>query len=129
MRKQFKNQKGFTLVEVMISMLILAIGILGLAPMMVTTMFGNAFSKDVTSAAFLAQDSLERLKNQAVITPIPYIENEYNLFNVYNRAIRVDDSSSDGTVPPNVFRMRVTITWTDKKGLSRTETFTSYKSK
>ncbi|OGC75999.1 MAG: hypothetical protein A2145_00825 [candidate division Zixibacteria bacterium RBG_16_40_9] len=110
-------------------MLILAIGILGLAPMMVTTMFGNAFSKDVTSAAFLAQDSLERLKNQTVITPIPYIENEYNLFNVYNRSLRVDDSSSDGTVPPNVFRLRVTITWTDKNGLSRSETFSSYKSK
>lgn|SRR5574341_480881 len=129
MRKQFKNQKGFTLVEVMISMLILAIGVLGLAPLMVTTMFGNAFSKDVTSAAFFAQDSMERLKNQTVITPIPYIENEYNLFNVYNRSIRVDDSSSDGSVPPNVYRIQVTVNWTDKKGLSRTETFSTYKMK
>ncbi len=129
MRKKYKNQKGFTLIEVMISMLILAIGLLGLAPMMVTTMFGNAFSKDVTSAAFLAQDNLERLKNQSVITPIPYIENEYNLFNVYNRSLRVDDSSSDGTVPPNVFRLRVTITWIDKNGLSRSETYTTYKQK
>ncbi|EQB63683.1 MAG: hypothetical protein RBG1_1C00001G1262 [candidate division Zixibacteria bacterium RBG-1] len=129
MSKKLKNQKGFTLVEVMISMVILAIGVLGLAPMMVTAMYGNAFSKDVTSAAFLAQDSMERLKNQSVITPIPYTENDNGLFNVYNRSIRVDDSGSDGTVPPNVFRILVTMSWTDKKGVSRSETYSTYKMK
>jgi len=129
MSKKLKNQKGFTLVEVMISMLVLAIGLLGLAPMMVTAMYGNAFSKEVTSSAFLAQDSMERLKNQSVITPIPFTQTDNGLFNVYNRTIRVDDSSSDGTVPPNVFRIKVTINWTDKKGLSRSETFSTYKMK
>jgi type IV pilus assembly protein PilV len=129
MSKKLKNQKGFTLVEVMISMVILAIGVLGLAPMMVTAMYGNAFSKDVTSAAFLAQDSMERLKNQSVITPIPYTQTDNGLFNVYNRTIRVDDFGSDGTVPPNVFRILVTMTWTDKKGVSRSETYSTYKMK
>ena len=129
MSKKLKNQKGFTLVEVMISMVILAIGVLGLAPMMVTAMYGNAFSEDVTSAAFLAQDSMERLKNQSVITPIPYTENNNGLFNVYNRSIQVDDSGSDGTVPPNVFRIQVTMSWTDKKGVSRSETYSTYKMK
>lgn len=129
MRRKMKNQKGFTLIEVMISMLVLAIGLLGLAPMMVTSMYGNAFSEDVTAAAFLAQDSIERLKNQSIISPIPYTQYDNGLFNVYNRTVQVDDSVSDGTVPPNVYRIRVTINWTDKKGLSRTETFTSYKMK
>ena len=129
MSKKLKNQKGFTLVEVMISMVILAIGVLGLAPMMVTAMYGNAFSEDVTSAAFLAQDSMERLKNQSVITPIPYTENNNGLFNVYNRSIQVDDSGSDVSVPPNVFRIQVTMSWTDKKGLSRSETYSTYKMK
>lgn len=129
MSKKLKNQKGFTLVEVMISMVILAIGVLGLAPMMVTAMYGNAFSKDVTSAAFLAQDSMERLKNQSVITPIPFTQTDNGLFNVYNRTIRVDDSGSDGTVPPNVFKILVTMSWTDKKGVSRSETYSTYKMK
>ncbi len=129
MNKKLKNQKGFTLVEVMISMVILAIGVLGLAPMMVTAMYGNAFSKDVTSAAFLAQDSMERLKNQSVITPIPFTQTDNGLLNVYNRSIQVDDSGSDGSVPPNVFRIQVTMSWTDKKGVSRSETYTTYKMK
>lgn len=129
MRRKMKNQKGFTLVEVMISMLVLAIGLLGLAPMMVTAMYGNAFSEDVTSAAFLAQDSIERLKNQSVISPIPYTQYDNGLFNVYNRTIQVDDSNSDGTVPPNVLRIRITINWTDKKEVARSETYTTYKQK
>ena len=129
MSKKLKNQKGFTLVEVMISMLVLAIGLLGLAPMMVTAMYGNAFSKEVTSSAFLAQDSMERLKNQSVITPIPFTQTDNGLFNVYNRTIRVDDSGSDGTVPPNVFKILVTMSWTDKKGVSRSETYSTYKMK
>ena len=43
MWQKLKNKEGFSLMEVMISMLILSIGILGLAPMMVTSIFGNSF--------------------------------------------------------------------------------------
>ena len=55
------NQKGFTLIEVMIAMLVLSIGILGVATMQVTAIKGNSFSIGLTEAATFAQNKVEEL--------------------------------------------------------------------
>jgi type IV pilus assembly protein PilV len=54
--------KGFTLIEVLIGLVILAIGILGVASMHIASMKGNICSNNLTQAAMLAQDKLEHLK-------------------------------------------------------------------
>jgi len=129
MRRKMKNQKGFTLVEVMISMLIFAIGILGMAPMMVTSMFGNAYSREETQATVLAQDKFEKLGKQASISPLPWTETTNNLYTIYSRDTRVDDNSTDNTVPVGLYKMRVTMSWTDKAGKQRSLVFLTYKVK
>lgn len=55
------NQKGFTLIEVMIAMLVLSIGILGVAIMQVTAIKGNSFSIGLTEAATFAENKMEEL--------------------------------------------------------------------
>ena len=55
------NQKGFTLIEVMIAMLILSLGILGVLKMQVTAVKGNSFSIGLTEAATFAQNKVEEL--------------------------------------------------------------------
>jgi len=55
--------KGFTLIEVMGGLIILAVGLLGIAAMQVTSTKGGYFSNNVTQATVLAQDKLEYLKN------------------------------------------------------------------
>jgi len=62
MLKMFGSKNGFTLIEVMASMIILAIGVLGLAPMIITAIQGNSFGEDMTNANALAQDKMEELK-------------------------------------------------------------------
>ncbi len=57
------NNKGFSLLEVLIGLVILAIGLLDIAGMQITAIKGNYFSKSVTEATVLAQDKLEELKN------------------------------------------------------------------
>ena len=57
------NSSGFTLIEVMIAIFILTVGLLGAAGMAATVINGNAFSKEITTAATLAQDKMEELKN------------------------------------------------------------------
>jgi type IV pilus assembly protein PilV len=56
------REKGFTLIEVLIGLIILAIGILAVAGMQITSITGTSFSKNLTKASVIAQDRLEILK-------------------------------------------------------------------
>ena len=56
------NNKGFTLVEIMIAISILAIALLGLASVTVVIIKSNTFSKTMTTATTLANDKMEQLK-------------------------------------------------------------------
>ena len=55
-------ERGFTLIEVMVAILILTVGLLSLAQMMVLATSSNALSGRMTSAAALAKEQMERLK-------------------------------------------------------------------
>ena len=57
------GNKGFTLLEVLIGLVILAFGLLAIAGMQITSVKGNFFSNNMTQASILAQDRLEVLRN------------------------------------------------------------------
>ena len=59
----YKNNKGFTLIEVMIAIVILAIGLLALVSVTVMVIKGNSLNKMRTTATTLANKQLETLKN------------------------------------------------------------------
>jgi type IV pilus assembly protein PilV len=61
MRRLQKNS-GFTLIEAMIAIAIIAIGIFGVMSLVLTVMKGNTLSKRVTTATTIAQDKLEDFK-------------------------------------------------------------------
>ncbi len=56
------NRNGFTLLEVLIAMLILSVGLLGMAALTVGIINGNKFSNDLTTATTLAQDEMEDIR-------------------------------------------------------------------
>jgi len=58
-----RRQQGFTLIEVMIALVILATGLLALMTMQIVSIRANAFSSEMTYAAMLAQSRLERIRN------------------------------------------------------------------
>jgi prepilin-type N-terminal cleavage/methylation domain-containing protein len=60
--KSSNAPKGFTLLEVLITLIILSVALLALAGMMVTTTRNNASGGYVTEAATLAQDKLEEFR-------------------------------------------------------------------
>lgn len=60
---QLKENKGFTLIELMVSVCIMAIAFAGLATMQIACINGNAIASNLTSAITLAQDKLEELNS------------------------------------------------------------------
>ncbi len=62
MCKLHKNS-GFTLIEIMISIAIIAIGIFAVMSLIIIVMKGNTLSKRATTATTIAQDELEKFKN------------------------------------------------------------------
>jgi type IV pilus assembly protein PilV len=60
--KVLTKEKGFSLLEVIIALFILAIALLALAGLMASTMRNTSFGGHMTEAATFAQDVLEKLR-------------------------------------------------------------------
>ena len=60
--RRAQNQRGFTLIEIMVAVTLLSIGLLGMAGLTVGIMRGNTLSNRVTTATALAQAKMEDLK-------------------------------------------------------------------
>ncbi len=56
------DERGFSLIEVMVAIVILTVGLLSLAQMMVAATNANTLSGRMTSCSALAKEQLERLK-------------------------------------------------------------------
>jgi prepilin-type N-terminal cleavage/methylation domain-containing protein len=58
-----KSEKGFTLVELLIAMVILGIAFMGLANMQISCINSNSNAGRLTKAIILAQDKMEEIKS------------------------------------------------------------------
>lgn len=104
-----RNEKGITLLEVMISMLVLAVGVLGLAPLMGVAIYNNTYANDITTANAMAQKEIESLLGMANYGVLPLVENYVTADSTCSLMKRVDDNSTDGTVPNGLYRISVGI--------------------
>jgi type IV pilus assembly protein PilV len=129
MKIKRNNNKGMSLVEVMAAMLILAVGVLGLAPLMVITMDSNSFANELTQANTLAQDKIESIRNISSFSPLPYIQTQSDVLNRYNVVTRIDGTESDAAVPSGVYRLHVNVSWIDHNDLPRSVDYRTYTNK
>jgi len=110
--KPFRKQKGFTLIEVVAGLVILAIGLLAIAAMQITSTKGAYFSSNVTRATIFAQDKLEYLKS------LSYSDSHLSAGRhdegtipgtSFSRTVQVVDDSGN-----SMKTITVTIEWTDR---------------
>ena len=121
-----KDNKGLSLLEVLIAMLVLGIGILGLAPMVVLSIEGNNISRDVVTVSNIAKEKLEYLESLEDMPAMPYREQELDIHTGYDRTTYVRDNTIDTLLPPDVYRVDVTVSWIDKASVQRSTTYSTY---
>ncbi len=119
------NDKGLSLLEVLVAMIILSLGILGMAPMVVMSIEGNNMSRDVLVVSSLAAEKLEYYESLETLPGVPYAETESDLEGGYTRQTAINDNTTDVTIPAGVCQIDVTISWTDKTGVARSTTYST----
>ena len=114
------NQRGMTLVEIMVAMILLAIALAWLAPLMVVSLRGNRLGADLTRAATLAQDKFEELKNRShsLLLSNPSGQDTVGTL-VRSWTIAEEDGHAD------LLRIVLTLDWVDQEGGDHQVTFTT----
>lgn len=74
-----RDQKGFTLIEILITVIVLSIGLLGLAGLQINGLRANMSSETRSKATLLANDIAERMRTNAlgVHNEDPDVDNQY----------------------------------------------------
>ena len=105
------DKRGFTLIEMLVGLVLLAIGLLAIAGMQIKSVKGNFFSSNMTQASILAQDRLEALRqldiNHADLDLATHSEGTI-AGTIFSREYTV--SLVPGTTMRNI---TVTVRWTD----------------
>ena len=108
-----KKDNGFTLIEVLIAIIILSVGLLGMAALTVGIIQGNKFSNDLTTATTLAQDEMEdirRLGYSGTSATTTTVTENYNSIPGYPTYKRVTETDVDNPVP-GMKMITVTLFW------------------
>ena len=111
------NQSGFSLIEILIAMGILALAMLAAASMQFSSIRNNASGNMATQANMLAKAQMEMLKNTSDITTLTDgVENNIDADGqpggIYNRSWTVANLGATAR------RITVTVQWS-KRGKSR----------
>jgi type IV pilus modification protein PilV len=69
MKRHIANQNGFTLLEILIAMFLLAIGIFSVLSMQVTAIKSNSVASTLSSANALAQETMEDIMSWDISDP------------------------------------------------------------
>lgn len=95
-RQRLKNnQEGFTLIELMIAIVILSVGLLGMATLTGSIVQKNKFSNDLTAATTLAQDKLEDVRANGYASAVSETKTAcVTPFSEYQREVTVSTLSA-----------------------------------
>lgn len=124
-----RTEEGFTLIEVLCAMIILALGILALAPLMTLSVTGNRFASEVTAVAARAQEDIEQKLRQGQFGTMPYEDSTAFDNNKFMARTIIRDETIDASIPSRLYQIDVTVMWKDDVGVPRAMTFTSYSPK
>jgi len=105
------NDNGFTLIEVLVAIVILTVGLLGMASLTGAIIRGNKLSNDLATATTLAQDKMEDIRRIKVTGYSNVLSETKALcsspYDQYKREVSVTDDSP----APNMKTVSVKVYW------------------
>lgn len=106
-----EKQTGFSLIELLVGLIFLAVGLLSIAGLQATSVRGNIFSNHLMQATYAAQDRLELLKTLPLDSP------QLQAGNYYPGLITISgvdfNQSYTVAVKGNLRTINYIITWND----------------
>jgi type IV pilus assembly protein PilV len=114
---------GFTLLEVLVTLVILSVGLLGTLGLTTGVIRGNFFSKNITSATAVAQTQLEAAQREGyanvITTKFPATVEVVSMGGVnFNRTTTI----SNDTPAANMKTVSVTVNWYEANNTQRSIT-------
>lgn len=128
MKKTYlRNEAGWSLLEVLIGMIVLAVGLLGLSPMLVMSIEGNVMSHDNTVAANLCKEQVELYEGMDALPAMPFTQNESGLDGgLYSRSTYIRGHATDSLIPEGVVQIDVRVSWTDHASVQRSAQYSTF---
>ena len=114
--KRILSKKGFTLVELMVAVAILAIAAIGIFQAYTTGFQAMADSKDRTVATNIAQKKLEEIKNSVKVA-YPYYNIETQELN--GKTFTIIVTTKVPPPKPNLEQVIVTVSWKNRNGIEK----------
>ena len=102
---------GFTLIEVLIAIVILTVGLLGMASLTGTIIRGNKFSNDLTTATTLAQDKMEDIRRIRVTGYLNVLSEMKALCSSPDDQHKIEVSVTDDSPAPDMKTVSVKVYW------------------
>ncbi|MBA7591071.1 hypothetical protein ES708_33222 [subsurface metagenome] len=116
------SEEGFSLIELMVAVVILAIAVLGIFLAFSSAWMGMAVGRDMTVATNYAREAMEEIKNktfeiieisEGTRTPIDYDKGKFSIL------VTVQNEIIDTTEMTDLQRVITTVSWENRKGESR----------
>ena len=105
-----KRQEGFTLNEILVSIALIAIGVIGFSVNTIGVIQGNYISGNVTVATSLAQEKMEEVKAQTSFTNGTVTDTVTGASGIpFTRTRTISDVSGES----NLKDIEVKVSWTD----------------
>ncbi len=124
------NAKGFTLIEVLMAMVVLAVGTITLYTMQTVSIKGNAKANSISMASNATRDTIENVMNQSysnvistnqVINELPIVSTNWVVTEWRTDSVDNDgDGDTDEYDERGVKNVQLTITYTEMGATKRT---------
>ena len=101
------HHRGFTLVEILVTIFTLTVVLLGLAPMAFNVLHSNNFSKNRTIAVGLARSKIDDLRRTALTTTLTNANNDNDTSGIFTSTWTIVGGADQLTT------VQVVVSWTD----------------
>ncbi len=98
--------KGFTLIEILVSLVILSVGLLGLWSLHISAIHGNSFSQYMREASSLANQKIEELRAADFTSLANGQDTPQYMVHTYRREWQIINAAA-----PNTKKVTLTVGW------------------